>query len=160
MNTAREVCGKYGRTHGMKHTRTYNLWQAMLSRTRYGKPGYADRGISVCDAWLKFENFYADMGDAPDGMSLDRIDNDGHYSPSNCRWATRQQQNTNKRSNVFIEWQGKRQTVREWEREFGMKPTTLRNRFRLGWPLEKAMRPLAEGNTPQPADELNQGETQ
>ena len=156
MNLVHETSGKFGRTHGMKHTRTYSLWEAMLSRIRYGRSDYAGRGITVCDAWLKFENFYSDMGEAPDGMSLDRINNDGNYEPSNCRWATRQQQNTNKRNNVFIEWQGKRQTIREWERELSMKSTTLRNRFRLGWTIERAMQPLAwlaEGNTPLPADE-------
>ena len=156
MNLVHETSGKFGRTHGMKHTRTYSLWEAMLSRIRYGRSDYAGRGITVCDSWLKFENFYSDMGEVPDGMSLDRINNDGNYEPSNCRWATRQQQNTNKRNNVFIEWQGKRQTIREWERELGMKSTTLRNRFRLEWPIERAMQPLAwlaEGNEPLPADE-------
>lgn len=126
----------------MKGTRTYNLWQAMLARTRYGRKDYAGRGITVCDSWLKFENFYADMGEAPTGMSLDRIDNNGNYEPSNCRWATHTQQMNNRRNNVFIEWDGKKQTVRQWERDLGMKPTTLRSRLRNGWSLEKAMQPL------------------
>ena len=148
--------GRFAPTHGMKGTKIYRIWQAMLARTRYGRKDYAGRGIVVCESWKKFENFYADMGDAPDGLSLDRINNDGNYEPLNCRWATREQQNRNKRNNVFIEWNGKRQTVREWERELGMKPTTLRNRFRMGWPIERAMKPLKwleEGNTPEPADE-------
>jgi hypothetical protein len=134
----------------MKNTRTYSLWEAMLSRTRYGRSDYAGRGIAVCDSWLKFENFYADMGEAPEGLSLDRIDNNGNYELPNCRWATRSQQNNNKRNNVIIEWNGKRQTRAQWERELGMRPTTLRTRLRNGWPMERAMQPL--GNTPEPAD--------
>lgn len=141
--------------HGMHGTKIYRLWQAMLARTRYGRADYAARGITVCQEWHDFSAFYRDMGDVPDGMSLDRIDNNGHYCPNNCKWSTRQQQNTNRRNNVFIDWQGKRQTVREWEKDLGMKPTTLRGRLRNGWPLEKAMQPLKwleAGNTPLPAD--------
>ena len=155
MNLVHETSGKFGRTHGMKNTRTYSLWEAMLSRTRYGRSDYAGRGIAVCESWLKFENFYADMGEAPEGLSLDRIDNNGNYEPSNCRWATRSQQNNNKRNNVIIEWDGKRQTRSQWEKQLGMRPTTLRTRLKAGWPMERAMKPLAwvaEGNTPEPAD--------
>lgn len=157
MNLVHETGGKFGRTHGMKHTSTYRLWQAMLARIRYGRVDYSGRGITVCDEWLKFENFYADMGEVPEGMSLDRIDNNGNYEPSNCRWATRLEQNNNKRNNVVITWNGKTQTRSQWEKELGMKPTTLRNRLRNGWPLEKAIQPmkwLEEGNQPLPADEV------
>ena len=153
MNATHTHSGRFVKTHGMKGTPIYRVWQAMLARTRYDRPEYAGRGIQVCDRWKNFVSFYEDMGNVPDGMSLDRINNDGNYEPSNCRWATRQQQNTNKRNNRFIEWNGKRQTIREWERELGMKPTTLRGRLRSGWPMERAMRPLAEGNEPLPADE-------
>ena len=143
--------GRFTATHGMKHSKTYGVWEAMFTRVK-SRPAYVNRGISVCDEWLQFENFYADMGDAPIGMSLDRIDNNGNYSKDNCRWATRVQQNNNKSTNIVIEWNGKRQTRAQWEKEFGMKPTTLRSRFRSGWSLERAMQPLAEGNTPLPAE--------
>ena len=138
--------GRFAPTHGMKGTKIYRIWQAMLARTRYGRKDYAGRGIVVCDAWHKFENFYADMGDVPEGMSLDRIDNNGNYEPSNCRWASHTEQMNNKRNNVFIEWNGKKQTVRQWERELNMKPTTLRSRLKYGWSLEKAMQPLPAEN--------------
>jgi hypothetical protein len=84
-------------------TPTYKSWQAMKYRCRM-RPGYVDRGVTVCERWLTFENFLADMGERPSrDHSLDRIDNDGNYEPGNCRWATRSEQQKNKR------WQGRNQ---------------------------------------------------
>jgi hypothetical protein len=89
--------------HGMEGTPTYRSWDAMKQRcTNLNNPHYADyggRGISVCDRWLNsFKAFLEDMGEKPDGLTLDRIDNDGDYTPANCRWATYSEQNLNKRS--------------------------------------------------------------
>ena len=138
---------KASTTHGLTNTRTYSIWQAMRSRCNRINQDYSCRGITYDERWDSFENFYLDMGEVPEGMSIDRIDVNGNYTKDNCRWATREQQANNTRANVFIEWNGKRQTRSQWERELNMKPTTLRSRLKAGWSLDRAMQPLpAENN--------------
>lgn len=130
------------KTHGMKGTPTYRSWLAMRQRTMnpHSKDAkrYLHRGITMCERWRSFEAFLADMGVRPPGTSLARKDNQKGYTPENCRWETPQEQARNRRNNHMLEWQGKRQTLGEWERELGMKKNTLLSRLRQRWSIAKA----------------------
>ena len=94
---------------------------------------YGGRGIGICDRWLDFENYYEDMGPRPEGLTLDRIDNEKGYSKENCRWASRAVQSANRRVALVMEHEGKRQTIREWAKETGIDYYTLKYRFRSGY---------------------------
>ena len=134
---------RHGATLGKKKSRAYETWQGMRKRC-YNKARpdyrhYGGRGIAVCERWSLFENFLIDMGNPPEGMTLDRINNDGNYSPDNCRWATRRQQSRNTRSVRMLEFRGKTQCVRDWERELGFRPASITMRLKRGWPIDKAL---------------------
>lgn len=118
----------------------YGIWSQMMrrcynSKTKYyGR--YGARGISVCDDWHSFNNFAewaASVGGRPHGTSLDRINNDGNYEPSNCRWATDKQQHRNTSANIVIEYNGEKKTLVEWSESTGIKWAVLHNRYIRGW---------------------------
>lgn len=99
-------CGCLRIKHGMNGTKEYHSWIGMLSRCRdpnnAGYKDYGGRGITVCDRWTKFENFFADMGLKPSpSHSIDRIDNNGNYEPSNCKWSTPEEQSNNQRAKTL-----------------------------------------------------------
>ena len=128
--------------HGKSSTANYSRWSAMIGRcTNPATPNYdsyGGRGIKVCDRWLSFENFYADMGEPPPGMSLDRADNDGPYSPENCRWATRKEQGRNRRTNRLIEVDGIKMSIAEAAERFAIQHGTLTKRLDSGLPPDIA----------------------
>ncbi len=118
-------------------------WHDMMGRcykpTNTSYPRYGGRGITVCERWHSFDNFYADTGDPPDGMTIDRIDNDGNYEPGNVRWATKREQSHNQSTCHYIEYNGERKLLTQWALELGMTQQTLSHRLRLGWDIERAL---------------------
>jgi hypothetical protein len=137
--------GDANRTHGCSHRiPEYGIWKNM--RRRCSKESshvyayYGGRGITVCPEWSSFERFYADIGPRPSpDHSLDRIDNDGPYSPENCRWATQAEQSRNTRRTMRLTHDGRTLSLREWSRETGIPYATLHDRIRRGWPARTAL---------------------
>ena len=100
--------------------------------------------ISVCERWDDFQNFLDDMGERPEGMTLDRIDGNGDYCPENCRWATRSEQNKNRRpftrkDSLRITFNGETLTTPQWAKKTGLRSSTIRIRLKRGWTVEKAL---------------------
>ncbi len=135
-------------THG--HTRegvpaspTYTSWRAMMQRSHSGSSKdavrYLARGITVCDRWLSFETFLADMGERPAGTTLDRINNAKGYEPGNCRWATQRVQSQNKTTARLVTANGETLNVAEWARRMGVSRQVIRHRLEAGWKPELAV---------------------
>jgi hypothetical protein len=128
----------------MTKTKSYGIWAAIKRRcynpnTRSFKR-YGGRGITMCDRWKdSFEAFFKDMGERPEGRTLDRKDNDGPYSPENCRWATPQEQAYNRERSLKITAFGKTKTTLEWASEYGISVQLIRDRRSYGWPDEAAV---------------------
>ena len=134
---------KHGYTKSGKKL-IYRVWQGIKERCLNPKnksyKDYGGRGIKVCERWMKFENFIADMGDRPSNLySIERRDNDGDYEPGNCCWVQKRQQARNSRNNRIIEYNGKSQTLIEWAEELGMTYRTLVTRLHRGWSVERAL---------------------
>ena len=116
----------------------YHRWASMIQRCHNvinpHFENYGARGIVVCDSWRQnFSNFLADMGQPPSSAhTIERIDNDGAYTPDNCRWALRSEQLRNQRRSIIIEIDGRRQHAKEWAKEFGISYQVITNRFRAG----------------------------
>jgi hypothetical protein len=134
-----EGCVKHGhfrRSKGIR-TRAHMTWTGIKSRCLNPRnkqyPEYGGRGISVCERWYKFEDFFADMGTPPENMTLERIDNSGPYSPDNCVWATRKTQANNKRSCIYVSIDGVTKTVSQWCELTGVNRMTAYTRIKRGW---------------------------
>lgn len=131
------------RTHGMSKSSEHGIWKQMLQRCFNPRcknyANYGARGITVCERWKTFENFYADMGSKPDGLTLERMNNAGNYEPSNCRWATYTDQLNNNRRNRIIEFSGERLNLTQWAAKLGINRAALDSRIKRGMPLEHAL---------------------
>lgn len=134
------------RTHGMSASPEYKAWRSMRIRCYNNKSrqyiNYGARGITICQKWLiSFANFYRDMGPRPSNKySIERIDVNGNYEPSNCKWATAREQCNNKRNNVLLTFEGKTQTIAQWSRDKGLRQSTIWLRlYKYNWTLEKTL---------------------
>jgi len=133
--------------HGMHHWPEYAVWAAMLMRCYNSKDrryvDYGGRGIVVCDSWQGndgFLSFITDMGQRPGrNYQLDRIDNNGPYDRNNCRWATRREQQCNRRTNVLLTYKGRMQCIAAWAEELNMLYSTLYYRMKRGWSVKRAL---------------------
>ena len=136
---------KHGHTGVGYHSRTYTAWISMRKRCydpkASGHSAYAIKGITVCARWRNsFEAFLADMGACPDGLELDRINNNGNYEPGNCRWTTRYVQTRNTSKTRMIEFDGLKMCLRDWERHLGIGHGTLWRRLDRGETIPFALR--------------------
>jgi hypothetical protein len=129
--------------HGLSKTRTYTIWGAMRQRCENPKSTwfsrYGGRGIKVCKRWRNFENFYADMGPAPDGMTLERKKNDRGYSKANCCWSDQKTQCRNRRTNLLVQFMGRRMSLAEACERAGLRYGMVQLRLYNGWPAKRAL---------------------
>ena len=142
MNGPRHNGSRY--RHGWSRTPIHGRWWNMIARcsiaSASGWKSHGARGIRVCERWKIFENFLEDMGFPPTSShTLERNDNDGDYTPKNCRWATWEEQQNNRRSNRRITLNGRTQTLQQWSKETGINRRTIAQRIDNGWSSSDAL---------------------
>jgi hypothetical protein len=134
---------KHGDAQVGKVSRLHNIWRGMLKRCADGSqdPRYRARGICVCDQWRDYITFktWAEANGYSDTLTIDRIDNDGPYSPENCRWATIKEQCRNRRTSRLLTIAGKTQTAAAWAEQYGVSQSTIATRLARGWTAERAV---------------------
>ena len=149
----KEITSNIKKTHGMANKRLYNIYNNMIRRCYHEKTtkyaDYGGRGIKVCDEWKndKMTFFkWATSNGYEEHLTIDRINNDGNYEPSNCRWVTMKEQAKNKRTNHLVEYHGKSQSLKQWSEELGIKYCTLVSRIdTLQWDTERAFTQKPKG---------------
>jgi len=146
-------CGCIRIKHGMCFTSTYTIWVLMRRRCESDYDtefhNYGGRGVKYTERWKKFENFLEDMGVRPEGLQIDRIDNDGDYCKENCKWSTPKEQSNNKRNNVHLTYKGEKLNITQWAEKTGINKNTLTNRMKSNWTIEEALtiKPSYANNT-------------
>ncbi len=134
---------RHGNSTRKQRTPEYNSWAAMMARCRNPRCPefhyYGGRGITVCERWNDFKTFLSDMGQRPTKTTLDRIKVNLNYEPSNCRWANKETQSNNRRTNILIEYLGRIQSVAQWSREMGLKRQAILGRIARGWTVEQTL---------------------
>lgn len=144
---ASEVRKSMHKTHGMSNTHIYNIWGGMHQRCYDTKceayANYGGRGITVSKRWLSFENFYEDMGTTyKNGLTIERIDNDGIYELANCTWIPLSEQAKNRRSARILTIGGVSKSVTDWANSENINSKTIFNRLQMGWSEERCISPL------------------
>jgi hypothetical protein len=134
---------KHGKTHS-KEFRTLSYMKARCYNPNLKcYKNYGGRGIKICDRWLDkengFLNFFTDMGECPEGYSIERINNDGNYCPENCKWIPLSEQAKNKRNVVNLTFKGETLNMNEWSKKLNVDADTIRNRFKNGWNVEEVL---------------------
>ncbi len=134
----------HGHSTNKKSSKTYETWRSIKKRCiNKNHPHFKDyggRGITICDEWLNsFSNFLKDMGEKPEGYSIDRIDNNKGYYKENCKWSNIKEQNNNKRNNTILEFNGVKKTISQWSDFTGIKDCTISERIKRGWSIEKTL---------------------
>jgi len=135
---------KHGHAAFGKHTPTYKAWRHMRKRcaakigTHHGKH-YREKGITICSRWDNFLCFLEDMGPKPPGRTLDRENNTLGYSPENCRWATKAEQDRNRCNNVMLTLNDETRCMQDWCAQFGLLPPTVHYRLKAGWSVERTL---------------------
>lgn len=128
-----------------KDKREYSIWKAMRNRCNNKNcssyPNYGGRGINVCKRWDDFNLFYSDMGISPHGFTIERINNNDNYNPSNCKWASRKEQANNKRNNRIIVINGISKTLTEWAEYANIGIGAIKWRLKHGFPAEDLIKP-------------------
>jgi hypothetical protein len=130
--------------HGMEGSVTYRAWSSMKQRClnpkKHNYHHYGGRGIKVCERWLEFSLFYADMGECQPGFSLERIDVNGDYEPGNCKWIPTHEQQRNKRRSVTVEIDGEKMSLKEACLKLGLNYRTVQSRMNImGWTMLEAL---------------------
>ena len=133
----------HGACKGRKVSGSYTSWKLMkqrcLNKNNPDYKHYGGRGITICQSWIRFENFLADMGERPELMSIDRIDNEGNYCKENCRWATQKTQTSNSRRNVYITKDGEKVHLSGWAEKLGISNSCLEARVKRGWDNKRTL---------------------
>ena len=139
-------CAQHQGSHGLADSPIYNVWRTMKARclnpNNHKYKRYGGRGITICDEWKDhFEMFYewAIANGYAEGLSIDRIDNNGNYCPENCRWATAKEQSNNTHSNVFFTHDGQTHTIAQWAEICGITKAALYHRLERGWSIAEAL---------------------
>lgn len=134
---------RHGHCRKSGQSSEYMIWASMRQRCYNPKSSafkdYGQRGITVCERWNLFENFIEDMGPRPQGMTLERKDNSQGYNPDNCKWATRAENNGNKRNNIWLESNGVTMIASEWAALAAVSYRTFLKRINRGWDVQKAL---------------------